>query len=67
MPENSNDNNWARWQALGTWACAIGLLVFEGVGRHFADQYGIALLGGLLGFPVIVNFDRQRRNGKSDG
>lgn len=61
-----NDDRWPSYQAIGTWVVAIGLLIYEGLSRHFVDQSGLALLGGLLGLPVIVSFDRKRRkNGDS--
>lgn len=61
------DDSWASIQSLGTWAIAIGLLVYEGVARHFTDQAGLALLGGLLGLPVIVNFDKKRKKPPEGG
>lgn len=66
MRKFSEETPWGTYQALGTWAVAIGLLIFEGVNRHFVDQSGLALLGGLLGLPVIVNFDRNRRKRNGD-
>lgn len=67
-----NDRSLSRIQSVGTWVVAIGLLVYEGVARHFVDQSGLALLGGLLGLPVIVSYDRHRRSqaankGDTDG
>lgn len=56
-----DENSWPLYQAVGTWTVAIGLLIYEAIGRHFVDQGGLAILAGLLGLPVIINVERQRR------
>lgn len=56
-----------RFQSAATWVVALGLLVYEGVARHFVDQYGIALLGGLLGLQPVLNHDRKRRDKNGNG
>lgn len=66
MPQ-INDKALSRAQSVGTWLVAVGLLIYEGLSRHFADQSGLALLGGLLGLPVIANFEKNRRAAKKDG
>lgn len=53
--------DWDTVQSVGTWAVALGLTVYEGVVRHFADQAGVWFLGGLLGLPIAVAVDRKRK------
>lgn len=64
-------NEWERtWKALRdplTWSLGAGLLIYESVIRHGTDQGLLIVIGGLLGFPVIVRYEERRERQQGNG
>lgn len=56
-----DEDAWPLYQAIGTWAVAMTITLFETFGRHFTDPGALPFAALLLGVPVVINVDRQRR------